>query len=1294
MADDAAVFTDVLSLSVDLPAFAADLSKLENMWSASLGKMSEEAKSSGIQPGQIISPDALASLEKSLAGLTDKVDAVSGQIKEDFTLMGNAVVKELGQIDAAVSKTEEKLNSLNKAQSGGGSFSPTRRGGRRAAMFNADPDASLAANFMSGLTMGGQGASGIAAMAGAMASMATIGAGLYAIFNAIGDIVTAIPHALMNGVRYMETFQQDSSDLQGVLASNVKFSSDFATNFKMAGEAAQFAVSQLRDNAVKANLDPKQLQNSFKALVDSGGGAMTKDTSELVDLTVQFALSMKAVGKSVEGTRALISEIPKLMEGTEAPSSKLLQTLNLTKTQWEQIRQHALEHKDLLAELAPILAPYIAQVKTAQANHEELTKSLDRQKQVIESAFAAPVLKEFDTILKGTLDYINDNKNSIELLANAAGQLVAEVLKLGPALTTVGGEGHPVLAFLAEGFAQTILIVETFRGTLATTAETARQLWQVFKTPLGGNVKAAITSASADIQAFQDKQSAALEAERQRLALMVESVDADRFSQKATDAESGGKNHSFTGGRVPLPADNSKQDFANKLEHIKAKYAALLDAQKQAEAEQTESVHAGTEHRMALRRGELLETQKLVEQYSSVKGAPKQLEATKAGINKQDTADQTEDFKTTRSIDENKFKTQEEQAQVHFRTMTELFKRSAQEGLMSYEDAAKAEIEAQKKLYAEKRDLAVKNFNESHPKGVDPNSEDAIKFQNSLDVASTQEQAQRSQDSRNVSQGSLKDSHAALQASQAKASLELTYADTLRDGAAKQKAVNKALADRLAADEKYLAAVQAANPNDRAIPELQAKVGQDKAAQLSEYNDTHTFQKHLDDSGQMQGNGFFDDLKQGSDKVAQAFALLDQTTQKLMASQGNLAQKVGAGAGGASGAIGQISGAFGGAMKDAGGMLSSIGSALPGIGAAVGVVGGVVSMIGNMFAAQAKHIAEDVQKKFDNIMQNYQNNTASFTETMAALQQEQSTAIAQLSGTKGGSGYLAQILLQVQQTEAALRAQVVQAQNNFEIQTSTIMQSTEVGKQWMQTWASIEQQVKDYLYKNGGNAALATEFQNAELADQARKIQDQYNQGLQQAVQDNYTLNGLMMSRQQIQLSILQLENQMTDSIERRQAPALGLAAQQTKLQLEQLKQQLSDTNNQINIEQQKVSAENSMFGLTTDINALHKEDAALQMSALNEQLANYKEMYRIIQSIHGLQADPNTGYFDGHSPFAGLPGGVPGFGTTSGPTAPSAHPIIISGDIHVNLPGMKSGSDVARGIGEELRNWSRYGVG
>jgi hypothetical protein len=330
-------------------------------------------------------------------------------------------------------------------------------------------------------------------------------------------------------------------------------------------------------------------------------------------------------------------------------------------------------------------------------------------------------------------------------------------------------------------------------------------------------------------------------------------------------------------------------------------------------------------------------------------------------------------------------------------------------------------------------------------------------------------------------------------------------------------------------------------------------------------------------------------------------------------------------------------------------------------------------------------------------MQNYQNNTASFTETMAALQQEQQTAIAQLSGTKGGQGYLSQILLQVQQTEAALRAQALAGRDQMGILVSTMNQSTDVGKQWMSTWSQIEQQVKSYLDKSGGNTALATHYQNLELADQARKLQDQYNQGVQQAVQDNFKLNDLMMSRQQIQLSILQLQNQMSDSIERRQAPALGLAAQQTRLQLQQLKQQLSDTNSQISIEQSKVTAENQLFGLTTDINSLHAEDAKLQAYALAEQLANYKEMYDILKSIKGLQANPNTGYFDGTSTFntSQLPGGLPGFGATS-PTAPHmpSNPVHITGPITITVHGGHgSGSDIARSIGNELQNWRRFGV-
>jgi hypothetical protein len=1304
MAEDQSAFKDVLSLCIDTDAFAADLSSIEKMWNESLGRMSESAKKAGIDPSQIISTQGL---QDTLAELGAQVDGLSSQVKEDFTLMGNAVVKELSQIDSAVARTEENLTKLKETQAGaGGGFAPTKRGGKRASMFGVDPEAGVVSNFMSGLTMGGQGAAGIAAMAGYLTTMATVGTALYAVINGITELFMAIPHALMDGITYMEKFQQEASDLQGVMASNLKFSSDFATNFKMAGESAQYAVSHLRDNAAAANLDPKQLENSFKSIVDSGGGAMTKDVDQLVQLTTEFALAMKAAGKSSEGTRALVSEIPKLLEGTEAPSSKLLQTLNLTKVQWEAIRQEALEHKNLLELLAPAFAPYNAQVKTAQDNQEVLEKQLGRQKEKIESAFAAPVVKEFSEIIKGTLDYINSNKNSIELLANAAGQLVAEILKLGPALTAAGGEGHPVLAFLAEGFAQVTLIVETFRGTLATTAEAARQLWNVLKTPLGGNVKAAMESASAAVKASQEKQSAELEAERQRLALMVESVDADRFASKATDAESGGKNNAFSGGRVPLPTDKSKdaiakmrEEWSHGLEEIKSKYGELLDSQKQMEAESTETVHAGTEHRMALRRGELVEAQQLLDQmrakYGSIKGAPDKLsgmgdtvDKLKADAKKQGTADSTEDFKTTVSIDQMKYQTQQKMAEEHYSIMNMLFKRSAQEGLMSYEDAAKAEIALQISLYNEARAAIVKQRDAS---GAVPGTKEYQGYTDKLSVLDSSQAGQRSQDSHTLATGSLKDSSEKHENDTALINAQIAYASTVKDGAEKQQQLNALLAQRLKADQEYLAAVNAnASSTMEQKRAAQSNVTQDQQAQLSEYNSSHVFQKQLDSSGTMQSAGFFDDLKQGSDKVSQAFALLEQTTQKLLQAQGNRYEQIGAVAGGISGVAQQ----GGDVLSKMGGMMGSIGSALPGIGAAVGAVGSIIGMIGGMFAKQAKNIADDIQKKFDGILQNFQNNTATFAQTMAALQQEQQLAISQLSGVKGGEGYLSQILLQVKQTEDALNAQALAGRDQMGILAATMTQSTQVGQQWMQTWATIEQQVKQYIDKDGGNTALATRYQDVELADQARKLQDQYNQGLQQAVQDNYTLNGLMLSRQSIQLSILQLENQMSDSIERRQAPAMGLAAQQTKLQLEQLKQQLSDTDNQISIEQNKVSQENALFGLTTDINALHKEDAALQAYSLNEQLANYKEMYAIIQAISGLQANPNTGYFNGTSPFnpAQLPGGLPGFGATGSSTPPPSS-IVINGPIHVNLPGMKGGSDVARGIANELDNWRRFGV-
>jgi hypothetical protein len=746
-----------------------------------------------------------------------------------------------------------------------------------------------------------------------------------------------------------------------------------------------------------------------------------------------------------------------------------------------------------------------------------------------------------------------------------------------------------------------------------------------------------------------------------------------------------------------------KEDVSKGLNAIKEIYGKSLEDQKQMEVEQTESVATGTKNRIALRQAEQDAYQQILadatKKYGGVPGASTALNVIKETIgklkaegDKQDTADRGEDFKTTRSIEQDKFKTQEQLAEVHYHTMSELFRAFAQEGYLTYKQAANDEIEAQKELYAQKRTLAIANFNSAHPKGADPNSQDAIKFNNSLGVMDAAEQARRSQDSQTVNRASLHDSSELRSKQTAAISAQIAYTQTVTDGAAKQKQLNDLLAKRLKADNDYLLAVESnADHTTDEMRSAMSHVNADKLAQTEQFNSTHIRQESVtsDDQGNVTGEktNVLGTLEKSSDKVAQVFQILTETTNKLISAQGNLWSKLGAGASGAGGMMKEA----GSAMGDMGGMLGKLGSALPGIGAAVGVAGQLFSAIGGLFTQQAKNIADQVQRAFDKIMADYSNNTQSFTQTMAALQQEQQTAIQQLSGQKGGSGYLAQILLQIQTTEAALKAQAAQAQNNFEIQTAVALQSTQVGQQWMQVFSQVEQTVHDYLNKSGGNTALATEYQNAELTAQAKQLQDQLNSAMATTIQDNYTLNGLMASRQSIQLSILQLEQSMADSLERRQAPAMSLAAQQQKLQLQQLQSQLSDVNSQIDIEQNKVTAENKLFGLSSDISALHKADAQLQAAALAEQIANYSEMLKIIQQIKGLQANPNTGYFDGHSPFAGLPGGVPGFGAGATPTPP-AHPIVISGDIHVNLPGMKSGSDVARGIGAELEKWRRAG--
>jgi hypothetical protein len=1392
MDEQSGIYSEVIALTVNTEAFGADLSKLENMWAVSLDKMSEKARTSGIQPGQIISPDALASLEKSLAGLGGRVDSLTSSMTSDFSKLSSSITEELSHIDSAVSKTEEHIDRLNDSGT-----SMSKRGGRRSTMLGVDKEASLSDNFISGLTMGGQGVEGLAAMTGFMVSMSTIGTALFAVITGVKEAFMAIPNAIKSGITYLEEMEQKGAELTPVIQRAAGFGNgDVTAGMAQSGKVASQVLDELRTKAAALHLNFDQLLFTFKDLAANGGAGMVNNFQELVEVAVRLNEAVKMTVPDMQQQRTIMRELPQLMNGTASESSKLLEALGLSKQQAHDLVVEASQHKDLLAQIVPLTQEWSEANKSLPATYTDLKASLSLMLDKLEATLAAPLFGQLKAWAEDFMGWLDKHRDALSEMGDKLGTLVQRIAELGTALVEAAaagfGGGHSIKELfdglltaairtvtavsglstiigdvfdLAYGRAENqadkmkklLDDVAHYKGEMddaggkkaddsnilsdkldvsskglpaAAFADQFKELGKSiadvkskaedFRASLQGTGEDAVTVArkTAESYATEKKTIAAKLDDFKQNGLNGASQDAWAEMINKTldmaDADNASVDKGAAGARRALNKaliDHMKEDVSKGLNAIKESYGKSLDDQKQMETEQTESAATGTKNRIALRQAEQDAYQQILadatKKYGGVPGASTALNVIKETIgklkaegDKQDTADRGEDFKTTRSIEQDKFKTQEQLAEVHYHTMSELFRAFAQEGYLTYKQAANDEIEAQKELYAQKRTLAIANFNSAHPKGADPNSADAIKFNNSLGVMDAAEQAQRSQDSQTVNRASLHDSSELRSKQTAAISAQIAYTQTVTDGAAKQKQLNDLLAKRLKADNDYLLAVEK-NPDHTTdeVRSAMSHVNQDKLAQTEQFNATHIRQETAtsDDQGNDTGNNtdVLGTLEKSADKVSQVFQLLEQTTNRLIQAHGNLAEKIGAGAGGASGAIGQISGAFGGAMKDAGGMLGSIGSALPAIGAAVGVAGQLFSMIGGMFTQQAKNIAEQVQKAFNKIMADYSNNTASFTETMASLQAEQANAIQQLSGKKGGAGYLSQIELQIKETEDALRAQALAGRDQMGILTAAISQSTKVAQNWLTTWSQIEQQVKTYLEKDGGNTALAAQYQNAELADQARQIQDQINSGMQTAIQDNYTLNGLLMSRQQLQLSILQLQEQQSDSIERRQAPAMSLAAQQSRLQLQELKTQLSDVNSQISIEQNKVTAENQLFGLSTDINALHAADAKLQAAALAEQLANYAEMLKIIQQIAGLKANPNTGYFPGTSPFnpAQLPGGLPGFGATSGPTAPSAHPIVINGDIHVSLPGMKSSSDVARGIGAELQNWRRFGV-
>lgn len=198
------------------------------------------------------------------------------------------------------------------------------------------------------------------------------------------------------GVKYLRDLEKSADELAAVMNQTLKFSDDFAENLRLSREYAIDLVKEFKDRAIAIGVDPDQMQNTFKALLEAGAGRGAKDLEDLVKLAEMFQATLKATGVGALAAQGSINELTSLFNGDKIQAgNKFLTVLRLSSREWQKIREEGFKYGDLVDRLAPRMEPYMAAVRKAGDTQEKLLAKLNL---LWQRALALGVGKFFDGV--------------------------------------------------------------------------------------------------------------------------------------------------------------------------------------------------------------------------------------------------------------------------------------------------------------------------------------------------------------------------------------------------------------------------------------------------------------------------------------------------------------------------------------------------------------------------------------------------------------------------------------------------------------------------------------------------------------------------------------------------------------------------------------------------------------------------------------------------------------------------------------------------------------------------------
>jgi hypothetical protein len=1059
----------------------------------------------------------------------------------------------------------------------------------------------------------------------------------YTVIQAMTVAVMALPRAFQAGWEYLTKVEEQAQELQGSIAGTVKLSENLAENFNMSAKAAEAIVLKFQDIAAKDNLKPENLQAGFKAFMEGGGGATVKTLDEATRATELFALALKNSGVNAQTTRSLISEIPKLLNDSITPSSKLLEVLHLSKDEWSKIRAEALKHHNLVELLEPRMKAYTAVTAESNMTQKDMTETAGNMLSRVEGIVAKPMWDAFNATLKDALGWFKQHKNQVEAIAGSIGQFIKDFFDFVKMLAEASGatflleEGFKAIGFVLLLAMESVgLIIDGMRVLF----NDIKSLIAFIANPKNWNsdgFNQFIADAQANSTKFFDN--------FEKRAL--------RINQALTGEKFGGQDNTLN--QPILDAQGPPDNTKNKGERrdLRAKLEKELDELKQ----QTQSVVQQQEnliatHKVTVRQGvdeivqaltkEWLGVDALVKKYKDLantikdpnqrKAFVEQLENIQRDLHRQESKRINQGFTEADTADkavvDEESKTRLAVLQQERQRERALIKQAVSEGRALRSEGLKAELEdlsdniddqnrefnrqlegvaagtekykqimRQKELanqqYLTKYITYTKQILTEQDKEL-LNAKKIAEQKKVLDSQNKITDLQKQADNTGIlsRRKDLEAEIARLRAQQAKSLVTIAQAEY--DIAAARKA------DQQVLDDLFNKIIEAKN----AVKEAEnAADNADKRTKTGDAGGTDVLQGilgvSLDDFAHA-----FDSASEGITAFAKAITGAINLIQGVMNawSQGS---------------------ASGGTLGGIGGVASMIGGMLPGpVGAVVGAVGSVFSFVGGLLTAAARRLAEKMKKEFDAIVKSYNNGSITLMEAIKETEAKRQQAINELSGKKGGKDELKKLLPQFDDTIQSLQAKAKQIIEQFEQSLQVLRLNSEPMEQLLNTWRQINDQVKEYIGA-GGDANQANEFLSLSLKKYRDSLLASLSSDEQDAIQDAIQLNDLLDQRNKLIDDFKKKEFDLltADSLEQRQAGSVVRGRELTAAR-EEFQKQLDDLNNQINLTTIKVEKEREVYNLATDINELHRRDEELQLEALDLQLAKVRDIKAIIEGI------------------------------------------------------------------------------